>query len=644
MIDMKRYRLPVLFMAALLAVSQGCEKILEEEPKTSFTTDYYTTAQGFNDGLHAAYSYMRFQYGSNPALGINVTGTDEFTFGPEPNYNSSGDNQPHKLLGTYDVTPQAGYLTVTFNRTFPVINMLNGLILSAGSVPDFTEQQRNEALGQAHYLRAHFYYLLVAQFGSIPLDLGSGELQFNTRPFLGYNGGRTAQEREDLLAKNWQAIIDDLVIATQLLQTRRNAGDFRLSKAVAYHLLAKAYLARSYDPALAEPDDAQNAYDAAMNVITNQADYGVALQTDFAKVFEQGNDYNSEILYAAERIPGNYINNGYLNANADGIGDGENMAANVFTSNYEQPLLNSWTLSGPLPSGFTAGDIIDGRPQIFQRPLRKLAPTRWLTEVAFADKTNDARYHGSFRTVFTAQSQNATTTAAYANWLTALSRYGRNPGDTAFYLADSPAQAAAVYGVGPGNPYGTKYYRVYTADNWYSNQLYPGPPAPGNVVLVYPSLKKFNDAQRTSQNGSSGRPMPIFRLAETYLLAAEAAFKMGNAGEAATQINVIRTRAAYRPGLSAGELATRIDNMEVDAGDITLDFILDERARELAGESMRWTDLALRGETVFVNRVNLNADANGKVQAKHRLRPLPQALLDAVNEENKAEFQNPDYL
>lgn len=640
---MKSYKIYTLILA-LMMISFGCNDILEENPKTLFTVDYFKTAQGYQDGLNAAYSYIRFQYGSNPALGLNVTGTDEFTFGPEPNYNASGDNQPHKLLGSYDVSPQAGYLQVTFNRTFPVINTLNTLVSFAPEVPEFTEQQRRESLAQARYLRAHYYYLLVGQFGAVPLDLGSGELEFNTTPYLGFNRGNNEAERQELLAKNFNAMIEDLTYACENLPDTRPAGAFRLFKAVAYHLLAKVYLARHYS-SLAQSTDAQNAYNAANEVISNPAKYGVALQQDFAKVFEQGNDYNSEILFAAERIPGDYVNNGYLNANADGIGDGENMASNCFTSNYQHEpitLLRDRPLIGTLPDGWVAGRVIDGRPFEFQRPLRKLAPTRWLTDVAFADKVNDSRYHGSFRTLWTAATEAQPGTERYETFLNALAAYGMAIGDTAFYLADSPEQAAAM-GVSDANPYGTKYYRVYSSANWYSNKLYPGPPAPSNQILVYPSLKKFVDTERASPNGASGRPMPIFRLAETYLLAAEAAFQAGNAPRAAELINIVRKRAAYRPGLSAVELANREAAMQIAADDVTLDFILDERARELAGEGMRWTDLALRGESVFVSRISLNEDAQGKVQAYHRLRPIPQSQLDAINDTDKQKYQNPGY-
>jgi hypothetical protein len=67
----------------------------------------------------------------------------------------------------------------------------------------------------------------------------------------------------------------------------------------------------------------------------------------------------------------------------------------------------------------------------------------------------------------------------------------------------------------------------------------------------------------------------LIRLAEMYLIAAEAQLNLGNAAAAADYLNVIRERAAL-PGHEA--------EMRIGPGDVTIDFILDERARELAGE------------------------------------------------------------
>jgi hypothetical protein len=627
----KKNILKVFIVFAVFGILQGCNEILEEHPKASFTMDVYQSRQGLQDGINAAYASLRFQYGTNPAMGINVTGTDEFTFGPEPNYNPSGDNLPHKLLGTYDVAPNQGYLLTTFNRIYPVINMLNGLESILPGLGDVPEADFGNLMGQIRYLRAHYYFLLVGQFGASSIDFGAGEYVFNNQPI-------TIWHRRDpeLLRKNFDKMIEDLTYASQNLIDARPAAEFRLSKAVALHLLSKVYLYRSYNTSLAQSSDAQNSYNAAMELLNNLSKYGAALQQDFGTVHRQGqinganNDYNREILFAAERIPLNNLNNEYTNPGD--ISDRENMASNSFTGNYEQVTLVS-------PSG---GDPIDGRPFAFQRPLRKIAPTPWLTNVAFADKTNDSRYHNSFRTLYTVETQNASGTAAYNNFVTALNAMNprRALGDTAFYLADTPAQASALSG---------KYYRVYSPDTWYTNKRFPGPPAPSSVILVFPSLRKFDDANRAAPNDASGRPMPIFRLAETYLLAAEAAHKINDDTEAARLINVVRHRAAYRPsrrGMTAAQNTAAntaaVAAMTISAGDINVDFILDERARELCGEMSRWTDLAFHGDDVFVGRVKLNEDAQN-VQPRHRLRPVPQAHLDALTDPDKDQLQNPGY-
>jgi hypothetical protein len=81
--------------------------------------------------------------------------------------------------------------------------------------------------------------------------------------------------------------------------------------------------------------------------------------------------------------------------------------------------------------------------------------------------------------------------------------------------------------------------------------------------------------------------------------------------------------------------------MQITAADVTLDFILDERAREFGGEQMRWFDLVRTGK--LVDRIErLNPDAAQFVEPFHSLRPIPQAQIDALT--NKPEFpQNQGY-
>src|SRR4029079_4901408 len=136
----------------------------------------------------------------------------------------------------------------------------------------------------------------------------------------------------------------------------------------------------------------------------------------------------------------------------------------------------------------------------------------------------------------------------------------------------------------------------------------------------FPSLKKFQDnlrANLTAQEG--GKVEVIYRLDEVYLIAAEADVGLGNTAEAATFVNVLHQRAAS---------AAHKNDYNVTAGQMTLDYIMDERERELAGEHNRWYDLVRPGAQFFVDRVKkYNPRATANVKLTHALRPIPQSQI-----------------
>jgi hypothetical protein len=175
---------------------------------------------------------------------------------------------------------------------------------------------------------------------------------------------------------------------------------------------------------------------------------------------------------------------------------------------------------------------------------------------------------------------------------------------------------------------------------------------------LYPSLKKYDDNKRAAVNDASGRPFVVSKLSEVYLEAAEAAILDGRAAEALPLVLALRKRAAYRAGLTPATLLSRENVMTnknsgtpnfpvltpYTAADMTVDFIMTERSRELCGESLRWPDLACRNLLVeYVKIRNRNLVAATKVQPHHVLRPIPQSQLDKSIIENPATYQNPGY-
>ncbi len=149
------------------------------------------------------------------------------------------------------------------------------------------------------------------------------------------------------------------------------------------------------------------------------------------------------------------------------------------------------------------------------------------------------------------------------------------------------------------------------------------------------AVEKYKNIKSTGGQGSdvSGNfvdiDFPVFRLADAYLMYAELAARgQGSASQAATYVNTLRTR--------AGGSAT------ITAGDITLDFVLDERGRELYWEGHRRQDLIRFGK---YTGSNYNWQWKGGVQAgtsiddKFKIFPIPATAIGS----NPTLQQNPGY-
>jgi len=600
-----KYSIYIMLLLVTTLLGSSCKKSLEEHPYTAFTTDYYKSADGLQAAVNAVYANMRYDFGPVGALALGNVGTDEFTFGDQ--VASSGQ---FLELGTYQIPTTNGAILTPWNRNYNGINLCNAILKFAPGVA-MSDATRNVMMAEARYLRAHLYLLLVENFGAVPVDLGSGDLQFTDVPYYGFN----RLPFNDILKKDYQAMIADLTYASHNLPVQRPSNAFKLSQAAALHLLSKVYLFRAYS-VVKESTDFGSAYTTAMELINNKGKYGADLLQDFGQVHKQGNDYNKEILYSVERLPLNNSANEDLNPSTD-FANKVNIANNLFNCLYQ----NVASVGGVT--------LIDDRPLQYGRPLRELAPTPYVSNVAFADKFNDSRYDNSFRVMWRVAT--VRTGVALQTYVSNLASVGFKIGDTAIYLPPTEARAAQLVAAG-------KKYLIVPPSKWYNNQT--------KLSFQYPNLKKYDDSLRANFQDVSGRPFIVSKLSEVYLTAAEAAMQAGHPADAATLINVLRTRAAYRPGLSAADLSARVAAMQVSQSQITLDFILDERTRELCGECIRWPDLAIRNK--LIDRVKkYNPDGVGHVAVFNNIRPIPQdqinSVVDPNGDPNRNKYQNPGY-
>ena len=310
-------------------------------------------------------------------------------------------------------------------------------------------------------------------------------------------------------------------------------------------------------------------------------DYGFHLEPKFSDLWLMSNLRSKEVVWAIHYSTNLALNDLTTTTYPYGHSRGSNNAHLLWLPVYDQ--VNTATLIRDIPNG---------------RPFNRYMPTKALLDLF--DATNDSRYAGSFQDVW------------YANKASGTVKIG----DTVFYC---PKTTLTSY-----NPKYTTYdyAKVYspTTNSPIQNKFYV-------------ALSKFKDPTRTSvAEAQSARDVFVIRLAEMYLIAAESKFDLASSDSAAYFINQIRSRAAI-PGHTA--------QMQITPAQVTLDFILDERARELCGEQLRWFDLKRTGK--LISRINaMNPDAAKYVQTYHLLRPIPQTQIDAVT--NKDVFkQNPGY-
>jgi starch-binding outer membrane protein, SusD/RagB family len=530
----------------ILILAASCKKKLDEYNPSGLTAEaVYSTPEGFNALVNAAYSYQRWWYGKEEGYNMTEMGTDIWM-------SAAGDVWPD-LTQYINLQGTNSALRDEWTALYGGINLCNAGINRIGDA-GLSSTMRNQREAELRFLRAFYYWHIVETWGGVHF----------TREET--NGIITTANKAPV-DTFYNQIFEDLKIAVNNLpNTTTDYG--RVTKPAAMSFLARMYLTRG-----------MNAEANAMARAVINGGFGYTLQPVYADLWKMSNNKNKEVVYAVNYADNLTLNDIRTNVFTIGHGRGSNNGHLHFIMKYDD-----------LPRM--------ARITEYGRPFNRYMPTLALLDLY---SNADSRYEGSFQELYFS----ATGTGGVSR-----------PGDTAVIVTRTNFTAR------PG-----ANYRVYNRNNIYN--------ANGTVNdrLRYPTLTKHLDPTRATFNeAQSAKDVFVIRFAELHLIAAEAQLKLGRTDSAAYYLNIIRTRAA-KPGQTAA--------MQVTPAQVTLDFILDERAREFAGEQLRWFDLKRTGK--LVERVKaLNPDVAPNIQPFHAVRPIPQAQLDAVT--NRSDFtQNPGY-
>jgi starch-binding outer membrane protein, SusD/RagB family len=561
--------LKTFILAGGMLLNTGCqeEEFLKEVPLDFYSPENsFINAGNFEAALTDLYARVRAiqSVDGGAAIYSEVLGTDVAV---------SGRLTPDRM-GSYAVglTPQGDIPKQHWLRWYKIIGNAN-TIISRAAKSSLTDAQKAQFSGEAKLFRAFAYNNLVNLYGGVPLivdEVSSPRTDF------------TRASKDDVLKQ----IIADLTDAAAGLPSIDAVKDGKVSKAVANHLLAEAYIqVKEYDKAIA----------AATEVIEKSnlklmADRFGSLKSQpgdvFYDLFRVGNQNrksgNTESLwviqYELDVIGGVITSSGSPMNNLERV-----VAPAVFS--IVDPDGKAALLDNASASTLNSG----GRGVSFVRPT-----DYWTYDIWGLDPKKDNRKVTS--TDIRTSPFNIVRDFVYTN-----------PASTRLFgksIIDFPAPNW-----------------VTTSWRWYpypSKVTTPGQHPLGVVADVAKQTLK-------TTAGPTFRDMYLIRLPETILLRAEAQLLKGNTTAAAADINLVRNRAKATP---------------VIAGEVTLDYILDERARELIFEEDRRHTLSRMGK--LVERVKkFNPYTAPTVQPFHALFPIPFNEIQA-NKDAKIE-QNPGY-
>jgi len=610
-----------LVCCGLSATMTSCNDVLDEQPRSQFDPTFFNTKSGIEGGLTSLYAHLRYFYGNGYYLNTLETGTDEYTYAQS----ADGNFKDADLSGVGSVTSTSTVAGGAWGTLFANINTCSGVIENG-------EASGIDAalLAEAYFFRAFDYFILVQTYGGVPLDLGAGELKFNTSSVRTSVRNTVPEVYTKCIFPDLEKAVNDLPENPRLTGTA--------TKNLARLYLSKAYL--TYAWWLENPNNIPTYPECSRDA--SQA------QSYFKKAYD--NDRNSEIMLYADHDEDEKYGNGGTGYGWGSGGSPENFAYWMETWNYTEMIAKD-------PSGNNINPVQREAVQGLGRPWTRMAPVAdafmkggvWEDEV----KAIDSRYDATFTLSYFTNWHKAGNPAEYV-----VGANGMKVGKDEIYFSwvpesdDSKINYTGADGkLGFGEMEGRADFVV--AVNHISRKKYP-------INWKLGIYRTDNNGGLGSKvNGGSPRPWNVAKFSEFYLIAAEAAVKLGDNDSAKKYVNVLRERAGkqtYCVNKRAPQSADfSAEMVAATPATITIDFILDERSREFWGEGYRWFDLvrtqkwAERATTYHIAGSGYTdkdlEEVKRDIPAGYYIRPIPQGQLDGMemSAEEKAAYQNPAY-
>lgn len=550
----------------------SCSDFLDASNKSNVTDKQtFATKEGFNSLVNDAYQHLQNVYAAPLFTSCFSAGTDMY---------ADARNKMNEALNTYEtLTPENEDITDLYTYLYAGIRAANSVSYYAQTA-QVDEKTKGQLVGEARVLAAYEYYLLVNNFGGVPIMK-----DFLTTADTGYPKSSAADVYAYIISE-----LEEVISKNVLQASTATKGGGRISQETAKAILAKTYLSAAWD--LNKQDYFSKAAALADEVIA-----GRKLTTPFAKLWKAdgSGDDNEEFLWDVE---------------------------------YDLATANNTTSGGTEWSGYYC-NYLGGNEDNIKATTSSYVPTLYALHCF---KKGDQRYDATFmKELPDINKGNAAGTGYWTWYKNGESLVGKPV--TRYYSAwyETDADFEAWKAIDPANRANT--YRIPMDSQSKEAQNMDGRDMEyyDNQQLVYGSspCKKFDDSKTAkTEKNTCYRDIHIITLPEMYLVAAEAYLKAGDNPKALARLNEVHQRAGL-PALT---------------GTVTIDDILDENACENFGNEARWMDLRRTQTLVTrCTKYNHEmGDKAAQYIGKKLLRPIPQAAIDANDQLTLAD-QNPGY-